>query len=331
MSEQDKLQQYFLTMENGLSVTILNVGATVQSIKVPYKGRQAEMVLGYLRPQEYVTDNFHMGAIAGRFANRIANGQFSLGANDYQLPTNCGDHHLHGGPNGFNRKIWHLVERFNDNEPGVKLECTSIDGEEGYPGNVTASATYRIVDGRKLVLDIEASSDQPTPINLTGHAYFNLNEGSGLIDNHLLQVNANRYLTTDVNCIPTGEYKTVVSSDLDFSEATELKGRIDSSYAPIRAQKGIDHNFIINDYNQQTKLAATVLSPQSGVQMRIYTNMPGLQVYTGNHLTTPFQPYQGLCLEPQFFPDSPNHPEFPNCILSPGETYHHQIVYEFIW
>jgi len=331
MDQPPRVQQYFLTADNGFSVTLLNYGAVIQSIKVPSSKAQTEVCLGYLRPDEYVTDNACLGAVVGRYCNRIAYGQYSTQRGTFQLPVNNNEHHLHGGPNGFHKKYWEFVERFDGDSPGIKLSCTSIDGEEGYPGNVTATATYRIVNGKRLVLDLEATSDQETPLNLTGHAYFNLNSDPSSIENHHLHVNANQYLPVDASCLPTGEIKEVKGSDFDFTNSTALGARIHSDNPQIAQLSGIDHNFVLANPTKDTQLAATVFSPQSHIQLRVYTNMPGLQVYTGNHLSGQHQPYQGLCLEPQYYPDSPNQRHFPNCFLQPGETYHHQIIYEFGW
>ena len=325
------IQQYFLTADNGFSVTILNYGAILQSIKIPAGRLQVEVLLHYLRPDEYVSDTAYLGAVVGRYCNRIARGQFKTREGDFQLPLNNGKHHIHGGPNGFNKKTWELVERFDGDAPGIKLQCQSGDGEEGYPGNMTATATYRLKDGKKLVIDLEATCDKETPINLTGHAYFNLNSDQSNIENHHLQINAEQYLPIDESSIPTGEFARVTDSPFDFLQATQLADRIHAPHPQVQNHSGLDHNFVLTNQLDMTQLAATLFSPQSKIQMRVYTNKPGLQVYTGNHLVAPFQPYQGICLEPQYYPDSPNHLHFPNCFLLPGQTYHHQIIYDFEW
>ena len=331
MNQPVKIQQYFLTTNNGFSVTVLNYGASLQSIKIPQGRSQVEVMVGYLRPDEYVADTSCMGAIAGRFCNRIAHGKYQRNGHTHQLTLNDGEHHLHGGEQGFNKRMWQVVERINGQSPGIKLAYFSADGEEGYPGNVNATAIYQILDDNKLLIDIEATSDKETPINLTGHGYFNLNRNNDSIENHHLQVRASHYLPIDDSCIPTGEIEPVGGSDFDFLQPVAVGQRLHSSDPQIARQSGLDHNFVLDDADGDSQLAATVFSPQTQITLNLYTNQPGLQVYTGNHLSGQFKPYQGICLEPQFFPDSPNHPQFPDCFLRPGQKYRHRIIYEFLW
>lgn len=329
MSESQSICQYQLGDKNGLQVGVLNYGAILQSIRVPVGERQIEVLLGFQAADDYLEDKAHIGAIAGRYCNRIANASFELNGEKFHLEKNDGDNLLHGGPQGFNQKFWRVVEYQQNQHPKITLAYESADGEQGFPGNLKNFVTYRIVEGHQLVIDINAQCDKPCPVNLTGHAYFNLNSSQRLIRNHELQIDAKKFLPIADNCIPTGELREVAESDFDFQQAAQVGPRIESNDLQIRKQKGIDHNFVLNGNNQSARAVAMLYSPESKIEMTLSTNMPGLQIYTGNHLSAPFESYQGICLEPQYFPDSPNQVAFPDCILHPEKSYHHQIIYDF--
>ena len=329
MKASQNIQQYLLASPNGFEVSILNYGAILQSIKVPVAESKLEVLLGFEKLSDYLQDSAYIGAIAGRYCNRIADASFELNGENFKLQKNDGKNQLHGGPLGFNQKYWQVVEYVQDENPKIKLLYESHDGEQGFPGNLTCFVTYQILNEYQLVINIEAKCDKSCPVNLTGHAYFNLNGNQDLIENHELQVSAEHYLPITDDCIPTGEMRKVAGSDLDFLHPGSVKNGIDSDDLQIINQKGIDHNFVLTNYDQATRPVAVLYSPESNLEMTLSTNKPGLQVYTGNHLSKPFVAYQGICLEPQYFPDSPNQREFPNCILQPGETYHHRIIYQF--
>ena len=320
------MEKLKIANKNGMSCTVLQYGGTIQSILFPVNGELIETILNYPSCQDYASDQFYLGAIVGRYCNRIRNGKFQVQGNEYQLAINNAKNHLHGGINGFNKQVW-KVESHTSNS--VALSYFSSDGEEGYPGNLNARVNYRVDDENSIVIDITATVDKPCPVNLTGHSYFNLNRNISTIDNHLLKVNAQKFLSIDDAGIPTGEISQVANSPFDLSEFTSLGALLQSDDPRIRAQQGIDHNYVLEQSIEEDSLAAIVYSPETNIQLAVKTNMPGLQVYTGNHLAAPFQQYQGLCLEPQYFPDSPNRAEFPSSLLMPNLKYHHRMTYQF--
>ena len=323
------IRQYDLVSETGLTASILNYGARLQSLKVPTKNGPVEVLLGYQASADYLKDEAYLGAIAGRYCNRIANGKYSYKGNDITLSRNAGEHHLHGGFLGLSHKYWGAQ---NSGEAyankSIRLNTVSEDGEQGYPGDAEFDVTYDL-QGNKLVIDMRAQCTKATPLNLTGHAYFNLNSNDDLALNHQISVVADHYLPIDATCIPTGELELVDGSAFDLRHPVDLKSRVKSSEPAISAQGGFDHNFVLGAEPNKASLAATLYSPQSGISLKLYTTKPGLQVYTGNHLSGAFEPHQGVCLEPQYFPNSPNQANFPCAMFEPGDTYHHQIIYEF--
>lgn len=328
-STVEPIRQYELTTATGFSASVLNYGAILQSIKVPTESGLTEVLLGYQQPQTYLDDDAYMGAIAGRYCNRIADGLFTLSGKAYQLSINSGAHHLHGGTHGLSHKYWQL-EQSSESSQSITLKTFSPDSEQGYPGNVQVEVTYTLQADNKLIIDMKATTDKITPFNLTGHAYFNLNTDHSSAINHHLKVYADKYLPIDDSGIPTGELLSVAKTPFDFRELSELSAHVNDDSPAVASQKGIDHNFVLNDQSESVTLAAELYSPQSGVHLKVHTNKPGLQIYTGNHLSGDFEPYQGVCLEPQYYPNSPNQSEFPECFLKPGDTYHHQIIYEFL-
>ncbi|MCW8877256.1 MAG: galactose mutarotase [Kangiellaceae bacterium] len=315
-----------ITNKNGMSCTILPYGGIIQSIRFPVEGELVETVLNYADLEDYLSDNFYLGAIVGRYCNRIANGKFRIGESSYQLASNNEQNHLHGGVKGFSKQVWNIESTTTNS---ISLSYLSSDGEEGYPGNLDVKVSYRLDDKNSLAIDITAKVDKPCPVNLTGHTYFNLSNNSSTIEKNLLKVNAEKFLPIDGSCIPTGELKEVVNTPFDLIGFRELGSVIGSNDFRISSQQGIDHNYVLSQSAGEVSHAASVYCPESKIQLEVSTNMPGLQVYTGNHLSGPFKRYQGLCLEPQYFPDSPNQVEFPSSLLMPDEEYHHRIIYRF--
>ena len=331
---------YTLTNSHGLEVHAMNYGGIILSIRVPdRKGQFADVVLGHDALEGYTPNPPYLGAIVGRYANRIANGTFTLDGKTYTLPKNDGPNTLHGGTTRtFDRVVW-------DAEPlkgktGVAFSFLSKDGEEGFPGNLKIKVTYTLTDGNALLIDYEATSDKATPINVSQHSYFNLKgEGNGDILDHEIMINADRFTPVDKNLIPTGELRPVKGTPLDFTKSTKIGSRIDDNYEQLVLGHGYDHNFVLNSKPDQNGevLAARVHEPTSGRTLEVWTTQPAVQFYTGNFLDGSVTGKQGhvykrrygFCLETQHFPDSPNHPDFPSTILKPGETFHQITVFKF--
>jgi aldose 1-epimerase len=323
-----KLTEYSIGSDSGIRLSCLNYGGVLKSLSLPVNGERIETLLGYQSAQQYLQDKFYLGAVIGRYSNRIANAQFSQNGKTYHLEANDGNNNLHGGSHGLHQKYWQLDQA---TENAITFKCESPDGEGGFPGNVKFTLRYQIASAT-VTIDLFAETDQETPINLTGHAYFNLNrENHQSIENHQLAVYSDSLLVSPRDGIPTGEMKPVDATDFDFRELKTLDWLRDSKELMIQQQSGLDHNFVFANKTASSGSVkvATLYSPQTHIELTVSSNMPGLQVYSGNHLTIPFSPHQGICLEPQYYPDSPNHSDFPSCLVKPGDVYHHQIKYHF--
>lgn len=330
---------YTLT-EGPVEAKIINYGGIIVSLKVPDKaGKSDDVVLGFVNLDDYVKisnapeGNPFFGAIIGRYANRIAKGKFTLDGKEYSLPINNPPNSLHGGPHGFNNQVWKAKEIPN----GVELTYLSKDGEAGYPGNLTATVRYTLVNSA-LHIDYSATTDKDTVVNLTNHSYFNLaGQGHGDILNHLLTLHASRFTPVDSTLIPTGELKPVAGTPFDFTKSTRVGERIDADDEQIRFGKGYDHNWVLDSTGGKLFDAAEVYEPTTGRVLRVSTTQPGVQFYTGNFLDgtlkgkggVAYPRRSGLCLETQHFPDSPNHPKFPTTELKPGQRYHSITVFSF--
>jgi aldose 1-epimerase len=328
---------YTLTNANGAEVRIMTYGGTVVSIKVPDRnGKLGDVVLGYDDLQGYLTNNPYLGAIAGRYANRIARARFSLDGREYLLPKNDGENTLHGGVLSFGKVVWSGQEAAGKAGTGVTLRYLSKNGEEGFPGDMTITVTYRLTDKNELRIDYAASTDEATVVNLTNHCYFNL-AGKGSIVDQQLMINADRFTPVGPGLIPTGELRDVKGTPMDFTTPTAIGARIDQPYDQLTLAKGYDHNWVLNGAGGKLALAAKVYEPTSGRVMEVYTTEPGLQFYTGNFLDGSikgrngevYERRDGLCLETQHFPDSPNRPDFPSTVLRPGHTYRSTTVFKF--
>ncbi len=337
---KELLKTYILTNTRGVYVKILTFGAKVMSIIVPDKeGNFGDVVLGYDTPEEYISGNPYFGAIVGRFANRIANGKFSLDGKEFSLCRNNGNNSLHGGPGGFNNVIWDVVDFKNDNENHfVKLKYLSKDGEEGFPGNLMVYVTYTLSDDNELIINYEVSCDKKTIVNLTHHSFFNLKDGgkSTILD-HVLKINADKYTPVNSDLIPTGEIASVKQTPLDFTTPVAIGKRINDAFEQLHFGNGYDHNWVLNQGNDALRFAAEVYEPVTGRKMDVYTTEPGMQFYSGNFLDetdmgknhVEYKSRSAFCLETQHFPDSPNHPNFPSVILNPEERYHQKTIYKF--
>jgi aldose 1-epimerase len=311
-----------LNKGTGLEVELLPFGATIRSIRLFGQ----ELTLNYPQAADYQTDEFYLGATAGRVANRIAKGRFELNGVAYQLDCNNGPNHLHGGVAGFNRQSWQVLKQQSDT---VQLYLRSADGDQGYPGAVQVWQQFRIVD-KQLELSFLALSTKDTLLNLTNHCYFNLNNDSSSIENHQLQLTAPHYLPTDEHAIPTGERRAVAGTAFDFSKAKLVGPALRQQDQQLALANGFDHCFIWQEADAaELKLMAVLSSSQSGRQLEVLSTQPGLQLYTGNFLASPFVPRQGICLEAQGWPDAINQLGFPGTLLKAGELYQQQIVYKF--
>ncbi|MDW8198807.1 MAG: aldose epimerase family protein [Gemmataceae bacterium] len=332
--------RYTLVNKHGLTVKCIEYGAIITEIHVPDKnGRFADVALGCATLNDYRKGHPFFGTNAGRCANRIAQGRFTLDGREYQLATNNGPHHLHGGPQGFDKKYWKGEPSLTVNGPSVKFTYTSPDMEEGYPGRLAVIVAYTLTDDNELVIDFRATTDKPTLCNLAHHSYFNLaGHASGDIKGHELTIAAKNYTPTDTTLIPTGKIAPVAGTPFDFTQAKALGRDLDKTGGePV----GYDLNFVLDKgATAQPAFAAKVVEPKSGRVLEVFTTEPGLQLYTGNFLDgtlkgkggAVYQQYHGFCLEAQKFPDSINKPEWKdrsNVILRPGETYKQTTIYKF--
>jgi aldose 1-epimerase len=337
LSDGRAIHAYALSNAQGLEARISTYGGTLLSLLVPdQQGQMADVVLGFDDPLAYLGDHPKFGTLVGRYANRIAQGRFTLDGQTYQLACTDGPHHLHGGVEGFDRKLWSAETVSLPEGQSLRLSYLSPDGEEGYPGNLQVAATFTLTESNVLQIAYEATTDQPTVLNLTHHGYFNL-RGKGDVRTHELQLMATHYHPVDQTGLPTGEIAPVKGTAFDFRESKALKVGLDSDDPQVRLRKGFDHNFVLPRKDEPLAQAiAMVCDPRSGRTMEVYTTQPGVQLYTANFLTdTPgkggqvYQPYAALCLETQHYPDAPNQPEAPSPVLRPGETYQHAVAYRF--
>ncbi|MBU2651659.1 MAG: galactose mutarotase [Bacteroidetes bacterium] len=323
---------YTLRNEKGMEVSITNFGGIVTSIKVPDKnGEFADIVLGFDSLTPYTGEHPYFGCIVGRYANRIARGSFVLEGKTYTLATNNGPNHLHGGLAGFDKKIWKATDQVKNDTASLILEYTSPDGEEGYPGNLSVVVKYSLNNQNELIVSYRATTDAPTPVNLTQHSYFNLaGAGNGDILGHIMMIDADRYTEVDETLIPTGNLPLVEGTPMDFRKPEPIGSRID------QVTGGYDHNYVLNNEGEM-RVVARVMEPESGRTLEVLTTEPGIQFYSGNFLDgsitgkqgkTYFKHY-GFCLETQHFPDSPNQPGFPDAILEPGEDYKYTAIFRF--
>lgn len=329
---------YTLRNRGGMEARIMTYGGIVVSLKTPDKsGKFDDIVLGYDHLEAYIKRSPFFGALVGRYGNRIANGKFSLNGKTYSLAVNSnGVNHIHGGLKGFDKVVWTANPLETSNGPALQLHYLSKDGEEGFPGNLSVTAIYTVTQDNALRLDFEATTDKDTICNLTHHSYFNL-RGAGDVLDYLVQIHAGRFTPVDANLIPTGELRPVSGTPFDFLKPAAIGDRINSDDAQIRFARGYDHNWVFDKPPGRLGVAARVVDKVSGRSMEVSTTEPGMQFYTGNFLDGTIigkngQAYQrrhAFCMEPQHFPDSPNHPNFPSVELKPGQVYKNTIIYKF--
>ncbi len=322
---------YTLTNSNGVQVGISDYGGTVTSFIVPDKnGNRQNVVLGFDDIAGYLAKPPYFGATVGRYGNRIAKGKFTLNGQTYNLVTNNGENHLHGGNKGFDKVVW-TAGSINAAEPQITLSYLSKDGEEGYPGNLNSTVTFTLTDDNALRIEYHATTDKATPINLTNHSYFNLTgDVSNTILDHAVMIDADRYTPVDATLIPGGQLAPVKGTPFNFTTPHKIGERIE------KVKGGYDHNFVLNKKDTTLTKAAEVTDSISGRKLEVFTTEPGLQFYTGNFLDGSFKTSDGkainqhaaFCMETQHFPNSPNMPAFPTTILQPGQTYHHVTEYK---
>ncbi|RYZ42814.1 MAG: galactose mutarotase [Myxococcaceae bacterium] len=332
---------YTLTNRQGMEARVTNYGGLLLSLRVPDRdGRFDDVVLGYDSLADYVAESPYFGALVGRYGNRIARGRFTLDGRQYTLATNNGVNHLHGGLKGFDKVVWTAAPFEDDQGMGLVLTYVSPDGEEGYPGTLTARVTYTLTADNALVFDYHATTDQPTPVNLTQHSYFNLaGDGRRDILDHVVTFNADRFVPIDGTSIPLGQLRDVTGTPFDFRRPTAIGARIQQDDEQLRNGIGYDHCMVLDKGGQPgaLTLAAHVLEPTTGRVMEVHTTEPGMQFYSGNLLDgtlkgkggVVYHRRFGFALETQHLPDSPNQPAFPTTILRPGEQYRSRTLYRF--
>ena len=331
---------YILRNKNGMEVAITDYGATIVRMKVP--GRQAkieDVALGYDSLEGYVNDKAYFGATVGRYANRIAHGQFKLDGHVYNLPKNNGDNTLHGGTSGFNKRLWKAKDVSEPDAAAVQMSYLSKDGDQGFPGNLSVNVRFTLADDNSLKIEYAATSDKDTVVNLTNHTYFNLaGQGHGDVLQQQVMLHASRFTPINADLIPTGALASVKGTPLDFTQSTAIGARINADYEQLKLAHGYDHNFVLDGKpGQKAVLAARAYDPGSGRVLEVWTTQPGIQLYSGNFLDGTVAAKGGVkygrrsafCLETQHFPDSPNHPNFPSTELKAGRWFRSTTTYKF--
>lgn len=332
----DSTDLYVLKNANGVEVTVTNYGGRIVSVMVPDKnGTMQDVVLGFESVDEYTAVDNNLGATIGRYGNRIANGKITVAGEEYDLPQNNYGHTLHGGPEGFDKKVFQAVQ---PDSQTVMLSYLSPDGEAGFPGNLNVKVTMKLTNDNAIDIQYEAETDKETIVNLTNHSYFNLSgDPNNTILDHLLTINADEYTPVDDTFMTTGKIDKVKDTPMDFTVATPIGERIEADFDQLKNGKGYDHNWVLNTKGDVSQVAATVVSPVTGIKLDVYTSEPGLQVYVGNFLDgtmtgkkgIPYNLRTAICLESQKYPDSPNKPDWPQPYLKPGEKYTSRCIYKF--
>ncbi len=326
---------------NGVIIEFISQGAKITAVKIPEKNEFIDIAIGYDTIEEILEGDAYFGAICGRVANRISNSMFTINGKQYKLKANEGVNQLHGGVNGFNTKFWEVNSFEKEGYTSAyKLSLLSLDGDENYPGNLQVDIVYALNNNNEFLIDIIANTDKTTVVNLTSHPYFNLNGSKGgKIFNHILEVNADNYTPINNESIPTGEICPVTNTDMDFRIPKPIGEAINSEYPALKALKGIDHNFVLNKESNELSFACKLSEPNVNRSIEVFTTQPGVQIYTGMHFDErekgkggiPFTQYCAVAIEVQNFPDAPNKPQFPNCVLKPNETYKEKIFYKFFF
>jgi aldose 1-epimerase len=337
--DRRSIDVYTLRNTSGIEVRIMNFGGVILSLRVPDRnGKFDDIVLGFNSIEKYLPPDPYFGCIVGRYANRICHGKFLLDNKEYHLTVNNKENHLHGGTKGFSKVLWNGEIISGEEGEALKLTYKSLDGEEGYPGNLDASVIYKLTDDNDLRIDYLAVTDKPTIINLSNHSYFNLKgEGNGTVLDHMLEINAQRFTPVDSGMIPTGDVRDVKNTPMDFTKPIAIGSQINQKDEQLAFGLGYDHNWVLDTNGNLSTLAACVKEPTSGRVMEIFTTQPGMQFYSGNFLHgnvkgktgKAYEYRSAIVLEPQHFPDSPNHSQFPSTVLRPGEAFKQSVIYRF--
>ncbi len=340
MPNGESVQLFTLKNKNGIEVSITNYGGIITSLKTfDGKGLLADVALGFDTLERYLQPHPYFGAIIGRYGNRIGKARFTLDGVTYTLAKNNGENSLHGGNEGFDKKLWKARAEEGEGAQTLVLEYTSPDGEEGYPGTLRTEVRYTLADDDSLRIDYRATTDKKTVVNLTNHTYFNLaGQGNGDILNHEIEIRASRFTPVDAGLIPTGELRNVEGTPFDFRKPRRIGERIDADDEQIKLGGGYDHNFVLDREGDGLSLAARVVEPSTGRALEVWTTEPGMQFYTGNFLDGTitgkggkvYPRRSGFCLETQHFPDSPNQPAFPSTVLEPGQECRSATVWKFM-
>ena len=331
INKDDSVQIFTLKNSKNISVKILSYGGIIKEINTPDRnGTYKNIVLDYNKINSYTTDQSYLGAIIGRYANRIQNGKFKIDDSIYNLAKNNNENHLHGGLVGFDKVIWAAKTEIKDNSVSLILKYLSRDMEEGYPGNLKTSVIYTLTNDNELDIEYSATTDKKTIINLTNHSYFNLTGEKEDVDDHLLKINSKEYIPVNNNLIPIGQFENVFNSPFDFNEYKPIGEEINSSNNQLYIGNGYDHCWVLNKKYNEYGYSASLYDKNSGRLLKIYTDQPGIQVYSGNYLSDPFIKRQGICLETQHYPDSPNQKNYPSTLLIPNEEYYSKTSFKFM-
>ncbi len=325
--------------ERGIEVDLISLGASIHRIRAPDRqGKLADVVLYCPDLPGYHKQKAYLGATIGRYANRIGDAKFNLDGRQFRLSANEGENHLHGGETGFDKRIWSRQTAIETDTDQVQYRLVSESGDQGYPGRLTANITYQLTDDNRLIIDLKADTTEPTFINLTNHAYFNLSgDFHASLEGHYASILSRQICSVDKQLVPTGEIRNIAGTALDLQRPGELHRLLNANPAELKNSNGFDHCYVF-DNERNLKLLATVCHRDSGRQLSVYSTHPGLQFYTGNHLADArvpgphgknYRDYAGFCLEAQHLPDSPHHANFPSTRLDPGQLYHQQIIYQF--
>lgn len=340
MPDGTEVEQFCLTNNNNVSVEILNLGGIIRRWLIPNnQNGHTDIVLGFDTVDDYLSDDSYLGAVIGRYANRINKGKFSLAGSNYQTDINQGGNCLHGGSQGFNSKVWQSTVLSNGDNPSIMLQLISPDGDQGFPGTISVKVIYSLTEHNRLKIEYFATPEQTTLYNPTNHSYFNLSgHNSGSVKSHQVQVLASHFIPTDKHAIPTGEIADVDNTPFDLRPLTTISQPLTSDHQQIEYGNGLDHNLCLDAFEPQSKLATyagKALTKDTDFTLKIYTNMPGIQIFTANHFSNKkgkddalYQAHQGVCFETQFYPDTPNHPNFPSATLEAGKKFYSITEYE---
>jgi len=339
MPDGTEVYCYTLKNANGMTVKIINYGATITSIMVPDKdGKFADVALGYDSLSGYENGNMFIGATIGRYANRIGKAKFTLDGKTYEVSANEGKNMLHGGKIGYNKVLWNAGPMETSKGPAVKMTYVSKDGEEGFPGTLTATVTFALTKDNAIRIDYTAKTDKTTVVNLTNHSYFNLSgDPTKSILNEEVMIKADKFTPVDSTLIPTGKFESVANTPFDFRKLTPIGTKINETNDQLKYGLGYDLNWVLKGYDKKVREVAEVYDPSSGRVLEVLTDQPGIQFYSGNHIDgtqvgkggVVYKFRTALCLEAQDYPDSPNHPNFPSAVLKPGKTYKQTTIYKF--